>query len=193
MSLSWQDIAAGKRRAAYNLIPEAWRLPAPMIPKPEEPVSVMEIPRKCGILSEAELDITESYDAVALVAKLASKQFSAKDVITAFSKRAAIAQQLVNCLTETFFDEALERAQYLDDYLAQEGKTLGPFHGLPISIKDSFQVKGHEATLGYVSWVGKSKSTTNSALVDLCLDLGAIVYVSLLGMEDHINSLKPTR
>ena len=177
MSQSWQDIAASKRKAAYDLIPESWRLPKSMIPAPTKAVSVMKIPRKCGILSEAELDITENYDAVALVEKLASKQLSARDVITAFSKRAAIAQQLVNCLTETFFGEALKRAEYLDDYLAKEGKPLGPLHGLPISIKDSFKLKGYEATLGYVSWVGKSKATSNSALVDLFLDLGAIVYV----------------
>ena len=177
MSPSWQDVAAGKRKAAYDLIPEAWRLPSSMIPKPEDPVSVMEVPRKCGLLSEAELDITENYDAVALLEKLASKQLSARDVIAAFSKRAAIAQQLVNCVTETFFDQALERAKHLDEHLAKEGKPLGPLHGLPISVKDSFKLKNYEATLGYVSWVGKSKATTNSALVDMFLDLGAILYV----------------
>lgn len=40
-----------------------------------------------------------------------------------------------NCLTETLFDEALERAKYCDEYLAKEGKPLGPLHGLPISLK----------------------------------------------------------
>lgn len=33
------------------------------------------------------------------------------------------------------FDEALVRASYCDDYLAREGKLLGPFHGLPISLQ----------------------------------------------------------
>lgn len=177
MPSPWQDIAAGKRKAAYDLIPEAWRLPSSMIPKPKDAVSVMEIPRKCGLLSKTELDITENHDAVALVDKLVSKQLSATNVITAFCKRAAIAQQLVNCLTETFFDEALDRAKYLDQYLAKEGKPLGPLHGLPISIKDSFKLKNYEATLGYVSWVGNSKATANSAMIDMFLDLGAVVYV----------------
>jgi amidase len=176
-SESWQEISAGKRKAAYKLIPEEWRLPSSLIPKPEDPVSVLDIPWKSGILSETELEITEKYDAVALVEKLASRQLSAQAVTTAFSKRAAIAQQLVNCLTETFFDDALKRAKYLDDYLAKQGKPVGPLHGLPISIKDSFKLKGHEATLGYVSWIGKSTATTNSALVDLFLDLGAVIYV----------------
>jgi hypothetical protein len=34
-----------------------------------------------------------------------------------------------------FFDEALERAKYLDERLAKDGKPVGPLHGLPISIK----------------------------------------------------------
>lgn len=35
------------------------------------------------------------------------------------------------------FDEALSRAVYCDEYLAREKKTLGPFHGLPISLQVS--------------------------------------------------------
>lgn len=33
------------------------------------------------------------------------------------------------------FDEAIERAKYCDEYLAREGKPIGPLHGLPISLK----------------------------------------------------------
>jgi amidase len=40
-----------------------------------------------------------------------------------------------NSLTEIFFDKALERARWLDDYFAKEGKTIGPLHGLPITLK----------------------------------------------------------
>lgn len=36
-----------------------------------------------------------------------------------------------------FFDVAIDRAKYLDDYLSKEGKPIGPLHGLPISIKVS--------------------------------------------------------
>lgn len=41
----------------------------------------------------------------------------------------------INVATEIFFTEAIERAKYLDDYLATQKKPLGPFHGLPISVK----------------------------------------------------------
>ena len=58
-------------------------------------LNVLDIPRTCGILNEKEIDITENYDATALVEKMASKQFSSYEVVLAFCKRAAIAQQLV--------------------------------------------------------------------------------------------------
>jgi amidase len=53
---------------------------------------------------------------------------------------------------------------------------LGPLHGLPISVKDGFQYVGVEASIGYVSFLGK-KSTVNSPLVDILLGLGAVLYV----------------
>jgi hypothetical protein len=37
---------------------------------------------------------------------------------------------VTNCLTEIFFDQALERARYLDKYLIEKGKPVGPLHGV---------------------------------------------------------------
>lgn len=36
---------------------------------------------------------------------------------------------------------ALAQAKDLDDYLTKHGKTVGPLHGLPISLKDQFRIK----------------------------------------------------
>lgn len=33
------------------------------------------------------------------------------------------------------FDEALSGAAYCDEYFARERKTIGPLHGLPISLQ----------------------------------------------------------
>jgi amidase len=73
------------------------------------------------------------------------------------------------------FPEAQERAKYLDDLKAQ-GKSAGPLHGLPISIKDLFHVKGTHASIGMISFLDE-KSTDNSPLVDILLSLGAVIYV----------------
>jgi amidase len=85
-----------------------------------------------------------------LLEKLAAGELSSVEVTSAFCKRAALAHQLTNCCTEIFFEEALEVAQHADAYLAKTGKTLGPLHGLPVSMKDLFRIKGHDSTIGMV-------------------------------------------
>lgn len=55
--------------------------------------------------------------------------------MTAYCKRAALAQQVINCLTEIFFDRALARANELDAIYKATGKVVGPLHGVPISLK----------------------------------------------------------
>jgi len=133
----WRTLAASKRASVYSKIPSAWRLPASQTEQytSSSSMSVMDVPRTCGILSEKELDITENYDATALVEKMAKGEFKSVEVVTAFCKRAAIAQQCVSCLTEIMFDEAIARAKECDDVLEKEGRVLGPLHGLPISLK----------------------------------------------------------
>lgn len=62
----------------------------------------------------------------------------------------------VNCLTEVFIDRALERAAGLDAHLKEHGTVVGPLHGLPISLKDQFPVKGIETTMGEVHDISMS-------------------------------------
>jgi amidase len=89
---------------------------------------------------------------------------------------------------------ALKRAAELDAYLAKTGKTVGPLHGLPISLKDQFRIKvenpnsqsglhviwldiqGLETSMGYVSWIGKYDEE-DSYLVTLLAKAGAVFYV----------------
>lgn len=47
----------------------------------------------------------------------------------------------LNCTLEFFPEKALARAKELDDYYEANGKTVGPLHGLPISLKDQFRIK----------------------------------------------------
>ena len=52
------------------------------------------------------------------------------------------------------FDDAMAEAEELDRYFQQHQRTVGPLHGLPISMKDQFHIKGTETTMGYVGWIG---------------------------------------
>lgn len=174
---SWEARAASKREAELAKIPAEWRLPAEFLNSNETSShGVLDVPSKCGILTPEELLVTQNFDATSLAKVVQYGSLKAKDVAVAFCKRAAIAQQLTNCLTETFFDEAIKRGQWLDNYLAEHGRPIGPLHGVPVSIKDSFNYVGVQSTLGLVSYLDQPTAKTNSTLVDALLDLGAILY-----------------
>ncbi|OJI98014.1 hypothetical protein ASPVEDRAFT_126076 [Aspergillus versicolor CBS 583.65] len=179
ISPEWQELIAQKRAARDSYIPSAWRVPSQIMDKihPEANLSAFDLLKESNLLTSREIEITESWDATALLGFLASAKISSLEVTAAFCKRAAIAQQLTNCLTEILFDKALDRARLLDEYLAREGKTMGPFHGLPISLKDTMMVKGEYATLGFVSYLKKPPAEENSVIVDMLLDAGAVLYV----------------
>ncbi|KAL5365258.1 amidase signature domain-containing protein [Aspergillus floccosus] len=178
-SPDWEQKAQAKQAEAAAKIPSAWRLPSEILDQIAQGTlqNVLEIPRQSGLLSDRELLITEVPDATELLKKLSSREWSAVEVTTAFCKRAAIAQQLTSCLTETFFDIALARAKELDDHLAKSGTPVGPLHGLPISLKDPFNVMGVPTSLGFVSFLDRPPRTSNSALVEILLKAGAVLYV----------------
>ncbi|KAF1363823.1 amidase [Lizonia empirigonia] len=175
----WKQLALSKRISTFNKIPQDWRLPLSQASQYTEtnPISVLNVPRTCGILTEKELDITENHDATDLVQLMIKGDLTSAAVVTAFCKRAAIAHQATNCLTEIMFEEALARAHECDAYLKDHGRPIGPLHGLPISLKDSFNVKGVQSTIGYVSFISHPPASTNSAVVDILFAAGAVFYV----------------
>jgi amidase len=93
----WEAKAATKRAEVFDRIPKDWQLPEGVREQYHQnsDANVLDVPRTCGILSDAELDITENYDATQLVEKLSSGLLTSLEVTTAFCKRAAIAAQVV--------------------------------------------------------------------------------------------------
>lgn len=177
-SSSWEQQAKQKKAEVDKHIPKEWILPVEVTSQYNEktPISVLDLPQK--FLNSNEFDITENYSVSQLLDELKSGRFSAVDVVCAFSHRAAIATQVTNCCTEIMFDYGRERAQFLDDYLAKYKVPYGPLHGLPISLKDSFNIPGFDSTLGFVSFIGnKSAIKDVSSYVKLLTDLGAVFYV----------------
>jgi amidase len=82
----------------------------------------------------------------------------------------------VQKVTEVFFEEAIERAKQLDEERRlNPDRPLKPLHGLPISLKDSFKLKGKDSSIGIAALVGKP-AKTSSPLVDILISLGAIPY-----------------
>ncbi|KAJ6781381.1 hypothetical protein PWT90_04327 [Aphanocladium album] len=181
MVADWENKVAERRQQLSSKIPAEWRLKPELLGELKTPVeqsdnNVLELGfcKRSGILSQKELDITESYTVSKLLEELASGKLTALEVTTAFCKRTAIGHQLINCCTEIFFDKALQRAKELDA-LRETGAALGAFHGLPISLKDNMQVAGEGATIGMVAFLD-TVSEKNSAVVDIILANGAVIY-----------------
>lgn len=65
---------------------------------------------------------------------------------------------------------------------------MGPLHGLPVSLKDQFHVKGNDTTMGYVGWIGTYEGDRDprkvhqleSQIVKDLLALGAVFYCKVV-------------
>ncbi|KEQ87087.1 amidase [Aureobasidium pullulans EXF-150] len=177
----WRQIATQKRDSVLALIPEEWRIPAPPSVDEQRDVTGKFIQQ---YLNTQEIEITET-DAIGIVEKTSNGTWTAVEVTKAFCHRSAIAHQLVNCLHEIFYNAAIESAQELDQYFATHKKPIGPLHGLPISLKDQFHVKGVETSMGYVGWIGTfqgekgtgKEKVYESEMVKELRNLGAVLYV----------------
>ncbi|OWZ61424.1 hypothetical protein AYX15_06373 [Cryptococcus neoformans] len=167
---SWSEIAAAKVAARDALIPEQWRIPV------TDALNVIDIPKTCGVLSPGEIEITET-PAPTLVQKILREELRSYDVTLAFCKRAAIAQQLTNCLTEIIFEEALIAAAGIDAEYSKSKTPLGPLHGLPVSLKDNFYIEGVDTTVGFVAWANDpAKKQQESEMTQIMRECGAVLF-----------------
>ncbi len=88
------------------------------------------------------LDTKVIFEKIEEISKLLlKKETSAKTVMLFYCQAAIQAQNKTNCLTEVMFEEAMKMAEEQDNFLAKEGKLIGPFHGIPFSIKDTFDME----------------------------------------------------
>uniref|UniRef100_A0A8H7KCZ8 amidase n=1 Tax=Bionectria ochroleuca TaxID=29856 RepID=A0A8H7KCZ8_BIOOC len=175
--------AAKKRQGLRDSIPKSHLLPAELAKKAAKGLLLPLDPEvlKCGVLNDLGIEITSIDDAAVLLDRIAKRIYSAVAVTEAFCKRASIAQQTVNCLTEILYDKAIERAKYLDDYLENHGTTSGILHGLP----DLFGVKCAHATAGLASWI-PNVSVEDSPITKGIIAAGGVLYVKTNVSQGHL-------
>lgn len=77
-----------------------------------------------------------------------------------------------NCLVELLWDEAIERARYLDSLPEPKGELFG----LPISTKEHQGMVGDNvtSTASFVAWIGKKHGS--NLLYDTFWDNGCVFY-----------------
>ncbi|KAJ7052244.1 amidase [Mycena amicta] len=111
-----------------------------------------------------------------IVVRIGSGEWTATEVVTAYVARAAEAHAATNCGTEILFEDALREANALDADFAATKKLRGLLHGVPISLKDQFDVVGYDSSMGYSKLLQKPAST-NSDIAALLRAAGAIPII----------------
>lgn len=170
---TYQEISAIARKRREANIVSYYKVPT--VDEADLPNNLTEYALKSGYYTDGELQIIES-EAEHILKKIATRQWTSLDVAKAFCKASAFAQELTNCVTEVLFAEALERARFLDDHLEKHGKTFGPLHGLPISLKDCFITAPHPSSIGMAAYANEPLKK-DTLIVTMLRDLGAVFYV----------------
>jgi Asp-tRNA(Asn)/Glu-tRNA(Gln) amidotransferase A subunit family amidase len=86
------------------------------------------------------------------------------DILRTYGKVAIEAHKKTNCLTEILFPEA-------ETWAENEINLKGPLAGIPVSLKDSIQVKGFDITVGFSCNSGKPYAE-DGPMVELLKEAG---------------------
>ena len=169
---TWQEVA----KTAQNHRDDSIRRVEPPIPQIADlnqlPLDRTDVPKY--LLSTEEVVITQTTPEK-LVASLASRRYTSTTVISAFLRRAGLAQALANCITELLPERALARAKFLDEYLSKHGKPVGPLHGLPVSVKEHIGMKDLGLNAGFISW-WDHKAADDALVLKILWKAGCVFY-----------------
>lgn len=95
--------------------------------------------------------MTLHYESAArLLRRLQAREVSAVELVEWTIRRIEQFDGEINAVVVRDFDRARQQAQQSDAWRAS-GKPCGPLHGLPMTVKESFQVQGLPTTFGHPS------------------------------------------
>jgi Asp-tRNA(Asn)/Glu-tRNA(Gln) amidotransferase A subunit family amidase len=121
---------------------------------------------------EAGAEIT-SLSATEMAKSIASGALSSRAVVEAHIRRIETINPRINAVVVPLFAQALTEADEADAARAR-GDKLGSLHGVPITIKESFDVKDTPTTMGLSARAGQL-SASDSPLVARLRAAGAII------------------
>ena len=99
-----------------------------------------------------------------MLADLNAKRISARELLDAHAARNDALAKSINAVTVTDLDRAHKDAQAIDDARAK-GASLGALAGLPMTIKDGFDVEAMPATAGFPPYADRPKNCADAELV----------------------------
>ncbi|KAM3087344.1 hypothetical protein ACMFMG_001441 [Clarireedia jacksonii] len=177
---SWESIASKRAKSILDKIPLEWRLSQDDLIYSASQTNLKSAISK--FLNEYEQKIVK-LDALEILEMTQTGKWRVKDVVEAHCKIACIAHQINPCLLNIMIPEALEKARILDRQ-HENNTPKGVLHGLPISLKDQFHIKGSDTTMGYVGWIdtfegdreSKRVGKVDSDIVAQLESMGAVVF-----------------
>lgn len=112
-------------------------------------------------------------DATSQLVALASKRVSSVELLKMSLARHADTHATLNAVVAADPERALERARALDDARVR-GETLGPLSGLPMTVKDTFDVAGMAASSGLPEL--RRRMVEDAAAVSQARRAGAVIW-----------------
>jgi amidase len=110
--------------------------------------------------------------ATQLLRAIRERELSAQDVVAAYQARHETVNPRLNAVT-VVAEDALEQARLADKKQAR-GEQLGPLHGLPFSVKDTFETAGLQSQLD-VRIRKRQVARTDATVVARMKEAGAIL------------------
>ncbi|KAG5652637.1 hypothetical protein H0H81_004249 [Sphagnurus paluster] len=150
-----------ERQSAIDTLPPVYKTP---LSSPEEKIHALSVAQ--------------------LVSNCKSGDLAPSEVMLVYAKKTIAAHATTNCVTDFMFEEALAIPSVVNwphsmdpetsdaSDLTQDRSLLG----VPVSVKDTVDIAGHDTTIGYSRNVGHP-ATTTSPIVRLLRDAGALVHV----------------
>lgn len=111
--------------------------------------------------------------AVELAHRLRRGELSSQELLRHYMLRIERLDGPVNAVVVRDFEPALQRARQADEARAR-GESWGPLHGLPITVKESFDVPGLPTTFGLPDFAG-NVAARHAVAVQRLVQAGAIV------------------
>jgi len=101
--------------------------------------------------------------AVELASMIQDRELSSMELTRYFIERIERFDEKLNAVVVRDFDRALDSAKAADDTCSR-GEKLGPLHGVPMTIKESFNITGHATTWGVPSYKENIAATDAEAV-----------------------------
>ncbi|MEI9885392.1 MAG: amidase family protein [Rhizomicrobium sp.] len=110
-----------------------------------------------------------------MIADLKAKQVSARELLDAHIARNDEIEARINAVNAVDIPRALKDAAAIDAARAR-GDELGPLAGLPMTIKDGFDVENMPAVSGNLNLKDRAKDCADAALVATTRKAGAVIW-----------------